>query len=76
MIIFGGTSKLFHNRYVIFHSHQQGTKVALLHIIANICYILFIIHILKGYSERERKYCEMLALNAVQSLLYKSSVGL
>ena len=33
--------------YVIFHSHQQGTKVTLLHILANICFFLFIIHILK-----------------------------
>lgn len=30
----------------------------------------------KLYSERERKYCEMLAFNLVQGILFKSSVGL
>ena len=48
LIIFGGISKLFHNGHAIFHSYQEGTKVALLHTLASICYFLFIIHILKG----------------------------
>ena len=48
LLIFWGTSKLFHNGYTIFHSDQKGTKVPLLHILANICYFPFIIHILES----------------------------
>ena len=50
ILIFWGTSKLFHNGYIIFHSDQKGTKVPLLHILANICYFPFIIHILESDS--------------------------
>ena len=48
LIVFWGISKLSHNGYAIFHSYQQGTNVTLLHILANICYFIFIKIILKG----------------------------
>ena len=39
LVIFSGTSTVFHIGYAILNSYQQGTKVLLLHILANICYI-------------------------------------
>lgn len=39
LVIFSGTSTVFHIGYAILNSYQQGTKVPLLHILANICFI-------------------------------------
>ena len=54
LLIFWGTSKLFHNGYVILHPYQQVQKFyfveLFLYFVANIFYLLFIIHSLKGDS--------------------------
>ena len=44
LVIFSGTSTVFHIGYAILNSYQQGTKVPLFHILANICYIYIYIY--------------------------------
>ena len=44
LVIFSGTSTVFHIGYAILNSYQQGTKVPLLHIFATICFIYINTH--------------------------------